>query len=336
MKINKIFGTFLCVFIASHASAQADTPIVVSIKPIHSLVSGVMEGVGSPTLILKGASSPHTYSLAPSQAKVLQNAKLVFWVGHRLETFLEKPLSTLSNGAKQIELLDAHGLITLGLREGGGFEAHEHEVEKNESKHEGHSYKHEHEHGKKPEHADDTHAKHHDDEIDVHVWLDPQNAKAIIHEVAEALAEYDPKHAAVYMKNEKQMRAKLEALTKEVQGILAPVRGKGFIVFHDAYQYFEKRFDIAASGAITINPEIPPSVRRVQEIRDTVRKLGATCIFAEPQFTPRIIQTVAENTSAKTGVLDPLGAGLTEGPELYFDLIRNMAHSLKACLSSGK
>lgn len=334
MKILRIIGISLCTFIASHASAQAGTHVVVSIKPIHSLISGVMADVGRPSLIIKGAMSPHTSSLTPSQARLLEDADLMFWVGHELETFLEKPFSTLGNGVKQIELLEAHGLTTHGLREGGNFEAHEHEHEAEHKENKSEEHKHEHEHGKKAEHSGDTHAKHHDEDIDAHIWLDPQNAKAIVHEVVEALIEFDPKNAAVYEKNAKRMNAKLDALTNEVQDIVAPVRSKGFIVFHDGFQYFEKRFDIIASGAITINPEVPPSVGRVQEIRNKVRELGATCVFAEPQFEPKIIKTVTEGTSAKIGVLDPLGADLSAGPELYFDLIRNMARSLKDCLSA--
>jgi len=334
MKIVRGLAVSLLVFVAPFASAHGDTPVVVSIKPIHSLVAGAMEGVGSPTLIVKGASSPHTFSLTPSQAKNLYNARLVFWVGHELEAFLEKPLSTLSANAKQVELLEVPGLTKHHFREGGAFEEHAHEEEhehKNEHKHEQNTA------GKKDEHgAHDhgSHEKHHDEEVDPHFWLDPENAKIIVHYVAHILSEYDPKNAALYEGNEQRLNAKLVALIGEVQNTLAPIKGKEFIVFHDAYQYFENRFDIVASGSITINPDLPPSVGRIQEIRNKIKKLGAICVFSEPQFEPKIIRTVMEGTSAKTGVLDPLGASMTDGSELYFELIRGMAHSLKDCLSS--
>jgi len=334
MKIVRGLAVSLLVFVAPFASAHGDTPVVVSIKPIHSLVAGVMEGVGSPSLIVKGAASPHTFSLTPSQAKNLYNAHLVFWVGHELEAFLEKPLSTLSANAKQVELLEVPGLTKHHFREGGAFEEHAHEEEhehKNEHKHEQNTA------GKKDEHgAHDhgSHEKHHDEEVDPHFWLDPENAKIIVHYVAHILSEYDPKNAALYEGNEQRLNAKLVALIGEVQNTLAPIKGKEFIVFHDAYQYFENRFDIVASGSITINPDLPPSVGRIQEIRNKIKKLGAICVFSEPQFEPKIIRTVMEGTSAKTGVLDPLGASMTDGSELYFELIRGMAHSLKDCLSS--
>jgi len=346
MKIIRGLAVSLLVFVAPFASAHGDAPVVVSIKPIHSLVAGAMEGVGSPTLIVKGASSPHTFSLTPSQAKNLYNARLVFWVGHELEAFLEKPLSTLSANAKQVELLEVPGLTKHHFREGGAFEEHAHEEEhdhKNEHKHESeHKHENEHKHEqntaeKKDEHgAHDhvSHEKHHDEEVDPHFWLDPENAKVIVHYVAHILSEYDPKNAALYEGNEQRLSAKLDALIGEVQNTLAPIKGKEFIVFHDAYQYFENRFDIVASGSITINPDLPPSVGRIQEIRNKIKELGAICVFSEPQFEPKIIRTVMEGTSAKTGVLDPLGASMTDGSELYFELIRGMAHSLKDCLSS--
>ncbi len=370
MKILRSLAVSIMAVGAFQAPAHADVPVVVSIKPLHSLVSGVMEGVGTPSLIVQGASSPHTYSLTPSQARTLQRAKVIFWAGHELEAFLEKPLSTLGADAKQIELLKSHGLIMHEMREGGSFEEHAHEHEeghkhadehkhadghkhedehkhaeghKHEDKHKhagGHKHEDEHkhagedpDHNKKDKHDHGSHAGHHTDEVDVHVWLDPVNAKAIVHEVAEALSEYDPQNAAIYEKNEQGINAKLDALLAEVQQIVAPVRGKGFIVFHDAYQYFEKRFDIEASGSITINPGVPPSVGRVQDIRNKINNLGAACVFSEPQFEPKIIKTVMEGTPAHSGVLDPLGASLNDGPNLYFELIRNMAKSLRDCLS---
>lgn len=340
MKIVRNLVASLFALAVSQGAAHADFPVVVSIKPIHSLVSAVMEGVGTPELIVKGAASPHTYSLTPSQARALQNAKLVFWVGHELEAFLEKPIATLGAGAKHIELMDAHGLVRLDLREGGAFEEHDHDHGHDEHKHEGEhkdgEHKHD-EHKHEAEHKDGEHKHegHHGEEVDAHIWLDPENAKAIVYEVAEALVANDPKNAAAYEKNEQRLLADLNALIAEVRETVAPVRGKGFIVFHDAYQFFEKRFNILAAGSITVNPDTPSSVGWIREIKDKVRDLGAACVFSEPQFPPKIIRTVIEGTNAKTGVLDPLGAGLDDGPGLYFQLIRNMARSLRHCLSGG-
>ena len=315
--------------------AMADIKVVTSIKPVHSLVSGVMVGVGVPSLIIDGAGSPHTYSLKPSQAKQLQDAKLVFWMGDELETFLEGPIENIAQNATAIKLIDAHGLKKIKFREGGMFDDH------------GHDDHDEHDHEKHDDHDDEKHAKkEHDDhedhdghddhghgEFDPHVWLDPVNAKAIVHEIEEALVKADPEHASTYEANAHKMMDKLDSLTAELREELEPVHEKGFIVFHDAYQYFEQRFDVAAIGSITVSPEVMPGAERVSELREKILELNATCVFSEPQFEPKLVETLVEGTGARTGVLDPLGATLDKGPDLYFQLIRNMASSLKKCLS---
>lgn len=161
------------------------------------------------------------------------------------------------------------------------------------------------------------------------------NAKAMVHEIEEALVAADPAHAATYEANAAALMAKLDTLITEVSAELEPVHDKGFIVFHDAYQYFENRFDVTASGSITVSPEVIPGAERLTEIRAKVTELGATCVFSEPQFEPRLVSTVTEGTQARSGVLDPLGAGLEDGPDLYFNLIRDMATSVKTCLTEA-
>lgn len=368
-------------------SAQAEVKVVASIKPVHSLVAAVMEGVGEPGLIVEGAGSPHTYALKPSQAQMMEQADAVFWIGHELEAFLEKPVETLAANAKSVEMIDAHDLIKLEFREGGAFDDHghddhddhghgenaeahddhghgdhdekehaeaehdhDHEHEKKAEAHDDHDHEHDHKEHAEAEHKHDDHAHEehaeaehdHDDherhahgEFDAHIWLDPMNAKAMVHEIEEVLTEIDPENAAKYEANAEAVMAKLDGLMTEVSAELEPVHEKGFIVFHDAYQYFEKRFDVTAAGSITISPEVMPGAERITEIRGKVKDLGAACVFAEPQFEPKLISTVVEGTDAKSGVLDPLGAGLEDGPELYFDLIRNMSTSIKTCLSEG-
>ena len=353
---------------ASAFAAQAEPKVVVSIKPVHSLVSGVMDGVGTPELIVEGAGSPHTYALKPSKAKALADADVVFWMGPDLEAFLEKPIGTVASNAKSVALMNAHDLKKLPFREGGPFEAHGHdEAEKHDdhdhgAKKKAHSHDdhdhgakkkadahHDHDHGKKKhakhdDHAHDhgkkEHAKHDDHahdhgEFDVHVWLDPQNAKALVHEIEEALAKADPANAAKYEANAKALMAKLDTLTKDVSKKLEGVKDKSFVVFHDAYQYFEDRFGVKAAGSITVSPEVIPGAKRVGEIRDKVKSLDVTCVFAEPQFEPKLVTTVTEGTKAKSGVIDPLGAELQTGPDLYFTLIRNMATSIRDCLSAS-
>ena len=317
MRANKTVTILWALSSLGVSAANADVSVVTSIKPVHSLVSGVMQGVGSPTVIIEGAGSPHTYSLKPSQAKQLQDADLVFWMGDELEPFLRGPIQNIAKNAKSIKLIEAHGLKKIKFREGGMFDEHD--------DHDGH------EHDK---HAKDDHDDHGHGEYDPHVWLDPINAKAIVHEIEEALVKADPKNAKEYKANADRIAGELDQLVKELRAQFQPVQQKGLIVFHDAYQYFEQRFGVSAIGSITVSPEVMPGAERVSELRNKIRDLKATCIFSEPQFEPKLVRTLVEGTGARAGVLDPLGASLTKGPNLYFQLVREMARSLKECLSA--
>jgi zinc transport system substrate-binding protein len=309
----------------SAPGAFAATPdVVVSIKPIHSLVASVMKGVAEPKLIVEGAASPHTYNMRPSNAAALQNADLIFWVGHGMEAFLEKPLEALGSKASVVTLEDAPGLTKLKFREGGVFEP--------EAEEEGHD--HGHSHGAAQEHADGEDDGDHDHEgNDVHLWLDPMNAKAMAAEIEKQLVQADAEHAATYQKNAAELMGKLDTLDAELKAELSPIKDKPFIVFHDAYQYFEHRYGVKVSGSITVSPETMPGAERVKEIHQKVEDLGATCVFAEPQFEPKLVKVVTEGSKAKSGVLDPEAGALKEGPELYFDMMRGLATSLKTCLS---
>ena len=332
VKSALLASTFL---FTSTAVATADVKVVASIKPVHSLVASVMQGVSEPSLLVKGAGSPHTYSLKPSQAKELQAADIVFWMSHDLEAFLENSIESIAKNAKAVPLMDSHGLIKLNFREGGAFDAHDHgHDDHGDDKHDDHGHDKHDDHGddKHDDHGHDKHDEHGHDEVDPHVWLDPQNAKALVHEIEEHLAEIDPSNAAKYEANAKAVMKKLDALTREIEADLKPIRERGYVVFHDAYQYFEKRFGVSAVGSITVSPEVLPGAERVSELRDKVRSLSASCVFSEPQFEPKLVKTITENTDAGTGVLDPLGANIKDGPDLYFTLIRNMAKSLKDCL----
>ncbi|WP_027683857.1 zinc ABC transporter substrate-binding protein [Rhizobium leguminosarum] len=300
----------------------ADAPVVVtSIKPIHSLVSAIMQGVGEPELIVDGAASPHTYNLKPSNARALQEAKVIFWVGPGLEAFLEKPLQALGRDASIAALDDAPGLVKLPFREGGAFEPHDDGDE----------------HGADAAHdADPEHDSDHDHgTFDTHLWLDPMNAKAMAAMITTTLVAADPANALTYQGNAKALDDRLDALDTEIKGVVAPVKGKPFIVFHDAYQYFEHRYGIRVAGSITVSPETIPGAERVSEIHRKVGELGATCVFAEPQFEPRLVNVIIEGTRAKSGVLDPEAATLKAGPDLYFTLMRGIANNMKDCLSSA-
>ena len=312
--------------LAAAGPALAFDGVVASIKPVHSLVAGVMQGVGEPELIVKGNASPHTYALRPSEAAALEEAKLIFWIGHDMEVFLDKALDSLAGGAQLVELAEADGVELLPFREGGPFEAHDHGEESAGAEHEHHDDENE------EPHAEHDHGH---GEFDMHFWLDPKNAKAMVGAIEQALVKADPGNAAKYRENAAALQTRLDALTGEVEAEIAPVKEKGFIVFHDAYQYFEKRFGVQAAGSITVSPEVMPGAERIAAIRAKVSELGATCVFAEPQFEPRLVEVVTEGTGAKSGVLDPEGGSLTEGPDLYFDLVRNIATSLRDCLAQA-
>ena len=316
---------------ASMSMAQADLKVVASIKPIHSLVAGVMESTGTSTLIVEGAGSPHNYALKPSQARRLQEADLVFWVGNTLEPFLQKPLESIASKATTVTLMDVDGLKQITFREAGAFEAHGHDDHKGHDDHDEHKGHDDHDEHKGHDDHDD-HDDHAHGAYDPHIWLDPINAKVLVHDIEEALVASDPANAAIYKANADRIMANLDALVAEIDATLDPVKSQGFIVFHDAYQHFEQRFGMSAVGSMTVSPEVLPSAERVRELQEKVRGSNASCVFSEPQFEPKLVATITENTDAGTGVLDPLGASLKNGPDLYFNLIRGMAASLKGCL----
>ena len=292
--------------------------VVASIKPVHSLVSAVMAGAGEPHLIIRGAQSPHTFSMRPSDAAALARARVIFLIDEHKEVALAKPIANLGDDALVVQLAGAEGLVLKPLREGGAFEAHDH-GEHDADDHDTHNHGHHHEHG----------------DVDFHVWLDPENAVLMTYAIVDALIEADPENAATYDANANALIDRLDAFLAEIDGELAPVRDKPFIVLHDAYRYFEERFDLNAAGSITINPERAPGVQRITEIRDKVRELGSVCVFAEPQFDSKVIDVVTEGTNARSGTIDPLGAAIEDGPELYFTLIRDLAAAFKECLAAA-
>jgi zinc transport system substrate-binding protein len=301
------------------APVSADVKVVTTIKPIHSLASYLMDGVGKPDLIVDGYASPHGFSMKPSHAKMLQNADLIFWVGEDLENFLEKPLNSIAKKAEKIELMGIKGLNVLSFRERNIFDDHD-----DHDDHEGHAKK------KKDDHDDhDDHEGHGHGEYDPHIWLDPINAKVILKEMTEHLIENDSKNASTYKSNLDKALKDIDKLTMNVMTKLN--QSVSSIVFHDAYQYFEKRFNVNILGAFTVNTDVMPGAEQLAEIREIIEHDKVSCVFSEPQFNPDIIKAVAKDMNIKTGVIDPLGATLDPGKDLYFDLIKNMSDSFKGC-----
>ena len=292
------------VGIALTISAPAAPRVVVTIKPIHSLVAAVMEGVAEPTLLVKGANSPHAYVLRPSDALALNDASVVFWVGKTLETSFDKPLRALAKDARVIALIDSKRLERLKVRHSGAWETDDHD------------------------HTEDEHA-----DFDPHIWLDPRNAMRIVEVVTTELASVDPGNAAVYIRNKDAILTKLAVLDKELNAGLKPVAATPYIVFHDGYQYLEKRYGLNAVGSVAVDPQRSPGARRIRDIREKIERANVRCVFVEPQFSESIVRVIVEGTNAKLGVLDPIGVELKAGPDLYFQLMRDMAKSLATNLA---
>ncbi len=311
--------------------ANADIKVVASIKPIHSLASYLMNGVAKPDLIVDGYASPHGFAMKPSHAKMLQNADLIFWVGEDVENFLEKPLGSIAKKAEKIELMQIKGLQVLKFRERNIFDDHDdhgHDDHDKKEDHDSNAKKEDHDdHGKKEDH--DDHERHAHGEFDPHIWLDPINAKVILNEMVEHLIENDPKNETNYKSNLDEALKDIDKLTIDVMTELS--NSVSSIVFHDAYQYFEKRFNVNILGAFTVNTDVMPGAEQLAEIREIIEHDKVACVFSEPQFNPDIIKAVAKDMNIKTGVIDPLGATLNPGKDLYFSLIKNMSASFKGC-----
>ncbi|MDA7840855.1 zinc ABC transporter substrate-binding protein [Candidatus Pelagibacter sp.] len=328
-KLKKIsFILSILSLLTIFTPANAEIKVVTSIKPIHSLASYLMDGVGKPDLIVDGFNSPHGFSMKPSHAKMLQNADLIFWIGEDLENFLEKPLNSIAKKAEKIELIKIKGLNVLKFRERNIFDEHDHDdhakKEDDHDDHDGHAKK------KKDAHDDhDDHEGHGHGEYDPHIWLDPINAKVILKEMTEHLIENDSKNASTYKSNLDKALKDIDKLTMDVMTELN--QSVASIVFHDAYQYFEKRFNVNILGAFTVNTDVMPGAEQLAEIREIIEHDKVSCVFSEPQFNPDIIKAVAKDMNIKTGVIDPLGATLDPGKDLYFDLISNMSSSFKGC-----
>ena len=295
--------------------ALAAPNVVASIQPVHSLATGVMQGVGEPRLLITGGASPHDYSLRPSDARAIAEADVMFWIGPDLESFLVKPLNNAKSKVQIVSLLEAPGVIVLPLRTGGAWESHRHHLEGEYAKH-GH------------DHEADHEADH-----DTHLWLDPVNAIAMTRRMVAVLGEVDPDHKTDYERNGAALIERLNQLNQQLALKLAPVKDQPYVVFHDAYQYLEQRYGLNAVGSVVLDPEQRPGAKRVVEIQARIRDRGVRCVFSEPQFQPALVKTVIGGSNARSGTLDPLGAEIPPGPDAYFQLLEGLADALRACLS---
>lgn len=305
---------YACLLTAALAVPSFAAPrVVATIKPIHSIAANVMAGIAEPELLLDAAVSEHTAQLTPSQVEAMQNADLILVVGDNLEAFLHRALQNPEIAQKKlVEAAELPGITTLPLRSGDLWEPHDHAGEDAHA----HDHDHDHAHGG----------------ADPHIWMDPENAKVIATELAKALGELDKENAAKYQANAASFATGLDALSQNIAAAVAPVRGERYIVFHDAYQYFEARFGMSPAGSITVNPEAAPGARRIKEIHDRIEATKAVCVFAEPQFESKYVDTVIEGTQARPAVLDGLGAGEPKGPGAYAGMMHSFVTALTSCL----
>lgn len=312
-RLAAVSSVFMVSYSLAATSARAELKVVATIKPVHALVAQVMGRTGTPGLLVDGNASPHTFVMKPSDMKKLVTADVVFRVAETVEPFTVKAVKVLPASAQLVTLMEAPGVKTLPQRAGGPFDAHEdHDAPGHQHGHDDH---------------DDDH-----DGIDGHVWLDPANAKAMIDQIAAVLSAKAPEHASTYAANAMAAKTRIDQLAVDLVSELAGLSGKPYVVFHDAYQYFEKRFGLAVVGSITVNPDLPPSGKRLSQLRAKIARLKATCVFGEPNFEAKVIASVIEGTGARTGTLDPEGASLPAGPDLYDTLMRNLAAGVKGCL----
>ncbi|MDT0683015.1 zinc ABC transporter substrate-binding protein [Roseicyclus sp. F158] len=350
MSIRLTTFSGLAGLLASGA-ALADVPqVVTDIPPVHSLVARVMDGIeDEPSLLVKPGVSPHGYAMRPSEARALQDADAVFWIGPDLTPSLEGSIANLADGAEIVGLLDLPDTQTLAFRHGATFEAHDHGDHDHEhgehqhdhdEEHAGHDHdhadhdhgeehaEHDHEHDDAHEHAGHDHAH---DGTDPHAWLDPENAKVWLDQIASTLSDLDPDNAAAYASNAEAGKTEIDDAVARASETLAPVSDLQFIVFHDAYQYFETRLELSAAGAISLSDASSPSPARIEEVRDTVLDLGVSCVLSEPQFNQGLVRTVADGTGVSSGIIDPLGTDIPLGPDFYPALIRTVAEEVASC-----
>ncbi len=301
------FSALVLLALSAPVTAQeGPLKVTVTLKPIYALVLQVMDGVGMPTLIVDGAASPHTYALKPSDAKAMNDADVLFRVSEAIEPFTAKAVRGLPKSVQVVTLETVPGMKRLARRTNTNFET--------KGAHKGHD------HGKSA--------------MDGHVWLDPENGKVIVAHIAKVLSDKRPASAAVFKANADKANARLDALTKELESSLILAVGKPYVIFHDALQYFEARFGLTAVGAVTADPEVPPSGKRLVELRKKVATLGATCVFSEPTFETRVGQSIIEGTQARIGQLDPEGITVAKGPDAYDAILRGLAKALTGCLAT--
>ena len=307
---NTLLFAALSAALWGGATQAANAAVVASLKPLGFIASAIADGVTDTQVLLPDGASEHDYSLRPSDVKRLQGADLVVWIGPEMEAFMEKSVKNIPDG-KQVtiaQLADVKPLLMKGADDDDDDDDH------------GHA------HGEKGD------AHHHHGDYNMHLWLSPEIARASAVAIHEKLVELMPQSRAKLDANLKDFEAQLASTETQVGNELAPLKGKGYFVFHDAYGYFEKQFGLTPLGHFTVNPEIQPGAQRLHEIRTQLVEQKATCVFAEPQFRPAVVESVARGTSVRMGTLDPLGTNIKLGKTSYSEFLNQLANQYASCL----
>jgi len=317
-------------------AAYAEAPrVVADIAPLHSLVAKVMGDVAQPKLLIEPTASPHSYALRPSQAVALEEAHIVFFTSDGLTPWITTPLETLASDALVIEVMADEANVYFEYRDSGGDHDHGHGHEDDHSDDHADDHKEDHD----DDHADthdedhaDGHGDGHSDEgLDPHGWLDPENAKIWLVQIAEVLAKKDPENAATYQANAQAALVELTALMVKLKAQLEPVKGNPYLVLHDAFQYFDRRFELNFASSIALGDASNPSPARIAKAQEVLEESNAACVFTEPQQSDKLVKVVIEGTDVKTGELDAIGARLLPGPDLYTSLLQGLADSFAIC-----
>ncbi len=309
--------------------AAADAPrVAADILPVHSLVARVMEGVGEPDLILPPGASPHGYSMRPSEAAVLEQSEIVFWVGAGLTPWLERPLDVVAGDATKIELLEYPGTILIEFSDEHGYG---HEGDGDEHGHDDHAAEQDEDDHGHDEHASDGQQGHDHGPVDPHAWLDPENAKVWLTAIEEALVAADPENASVYAANASEARSELDALVGEISTVLQAEETIPYAVYHDAYSYFEDRFDIASTAKLLDSEAEQPSPRRIAETREIVVSQGVRNVFVEPNTNVSLVETIFDGLPVTVCEIDPMGGSIPAGPKHYWQSMRELAETIGNC-----
>ncbi|OCQ50679.1 High-affinity zinc uptake system protein ZnuA precursor [Photorhabdus australis subsp. thailandensis] len=293
---------------ATIQSASAD--VVTSIRPLGFIAAAITDGITDTQVLLPDGASPHDYALKPSDLKKINQADLVVWVGPEMEVFLSKPLAKVPQD-KQLALAQLPTIKQLLLKN-------------DEDLHEPDQHKHE---------DGDGHEHHSHGEYNMHIWLSPKIVKQAAQAIHDQLLIHYPNKKAALDVNLRKFNAQLTQTDKNIANILKSVRGKGYFVFHDAYGYFEQHYGLTPLGHFTINPEIQPGAQKLHHIRTQLVEQKATCIFAEPQFRPTVINVVAKDTGVRMGTLDPLGSRIVLDKDSYMKFITQLSEQYAGCLN---